>query len=667
MEKVHRVISLEQARNRTPNQLPYYAVDNPYAYEGANYPTCTLHDDPNDHHPWGEYCVDLLIPLTANECGSDKACVPAINWAMKLWDTFNMEKVEIVNEEGQCTTVAYWARYKNLMRIYFWLINTFTKSILFYKKCSSGFKRIHIESTYSICDSDIPLYPSLAAASLVEMGEIVGVTPLYEEFIALFKEQDNAQNFCQFIDKLAHDGLFEPLSGTTPYMDVEFAITSTQTDLGLMSPLAQQWEAKKKYYLGEIVLYNNCSYVLHTCDYGNYEKYEITGDLLKCVLSDTTDSYRIVDTVPDDIYNITWAREFNIPGMYTDDYRNYYSYTYQRCVLRETDENGFTKYSFIYPYYKGYFDMKTKLFNFDSSEGEHWVRMDSVLEGRKEDTSRDAEEFTGITESKLITLKRKVSSVDDLGEQLEFIINDDDDVAEMQYMLGITNEVIDYDEPNNPLLKHGHGDELTAIRYKSNDDDAEWQEITHEGGITPDDFDADSGIIEFTYYIGCDVDYTYTPPAGGTGEPTVTKTRIEYTGVKYVEEWTFHKDVKTFNYGGASVTYEYVYILPIYNDNYGAENLDIQNKKPIYSIVTYYWKQSKINEALITPVYKDEDILGLQNINTLEYDLTSKKYVNTINGYIPRGTAASFERHNILGEVKTFADLENYRNNFFQL
>ena len=67
------------------------------------------------------------------------------------------------------------------------------------------------------------------------------------------------------------------------------------------------------------------------------------------------------------------------------------------------------------------------------------------------------------------------------------------------------------------------------------------------------------------------------------------------------------------------------------------------------------------------PIYKDEDILGLQNINTLEYDLTSKKYVSTINGYIPRGTAASFERHNILGEVKTFADLENYRNNFFQL
>ena len=38
-----------------------------------------------------------------------------------------------------------------------------------------------------------------------------------------------------------------------------------------------------------------------------------------------------------------------------------------------------------------------------------------------------------------------------------------------------------------------------------------------------------------------------------------------------------------------------------------------------------------------------------------------------VDANIQRGTAASYERHNILGEIKTFDDLENYRNNFFEL
>lgn len=38
-----------------------------------------------------------------------------------------------------------------------------------------------------------------------------------------------------------------------------------------------------------------------------------------------------------------------------------------------------------------------------------------------------------------------------------------------------------------------------------------------------------------------------------------------------------------------------------------------------------------------------------------------------INGYIERGKYAAFERHNILGEVNTFQDLLNYKNNLFKL
>lgn len=682
MEKLHRIINLEQARNRTPNQLPYYLVD----YTNG-YPTCSYHDNPNDSNSWGGYCVDLLIPVNEFDCDGTDPCAPELDWIPQLYDTLQFEPVDIVttDEKGdECIIPGYWIRYKNLMKVYLWLTTIFNNSVLIYKKCGSNFKRVEdMELTYNICDSVFQLYPSFSSASSAPTGTIIGVTPLYSEFIGLFKDQTNVTSFCRFMDRLINEGLFEPLSGTTPYLDVEFSITSTQSDLGLATPLIQQWEPKKKYYLGEVVLYNNCSYVLRTCDNGDYEKYEITGDLLKNVLNDTTGSYNIVTSVPNDIYNITWAREFNVPGVFTDDYRNYYNYTYTRCVLQETDSNGLIKYSFIYPYYKGHFDIKTKRTTFDSGENEHWYRMDSVLE----DNVGDTETFTGMAESKLTTLKRKISSVDDFGNQLEFIVANFDSGStsgdtiwstsgdtsgstsgdtcdgEMYYMLGITNEVIDYDDENDPLLiKHGHGDELYSIRYK--DDTSGWYYITNDSGITSYDFCLEQGTIEFTYYIGCDIDYIYTPPVSGVGNPIVTKTRVPYTGVKYVEEWAFNKDTTTFDYAGKKMTCEYIHLESLNN---ASSNIDIVENTPTFSLVTYYGKQTKENDSLIAPIYKDEDLLGIQDINSLTYDLFSKKYISAINANIERGTAASFERHNILGEIKTFADLENYRNNFFNL
>ena len=53
----------------------------------------------------------------------------------------------------------------------------------------------------------------------------------------------------------------------------------------------------------------------------------------------------------------------------------------------------------------------------------------------------------------------------------------------------------------------------------------------------------------------------------------------------------------------------------------------------------------------------DESELGIQDI-TMDVD-----------AYIERNNnnTASCERHNILGEVNTFDDLANYRNNYFNL
>ena len=57
------------------------------------------------------------------------------------------------------------------------------------------------------------------------------------------------------------------------------------------------------------------------------------------------------------------------------------------------------------------------------------------------------------------------------------------------------------------------------------------------------------------------------------------------------------------------------------------------------------------------------------NINVFKNELLNgvQDYVGDIDVRMDRGMAASFERHNALGEINTMQDLEHYRNNFFDI
>ena len=74
--------------------------------------------------------------------------------------------------------------------------------------------------------------------------------------------------------------------------------------------------------------------------------------------------------------------------------------------------------------------------------------------------------------------------------------------------------------------------------------------------------------------------------------------------------------------------------------------------------VTYdsYTKWTGRKDVTRTPVFKQD---YLEGINT-------KPRVST-NVEIIRGNAAAFEKHLKMGEVNTLEDLENYRNNEFNL
>ena len=82
MDKCYKKINLEQAKNRTINNLEYYAIDR------ENH-TC---EEQNDKKSWGGYCVDILIPRISPE---EDACIPVLSWVEKLVDTLSLEYVVV--------------------------------------------------------------------------------------------------------------------------------------------------------------------------------------------------------------------------------------------------------------------------------------------------------------------------------------------------------------------------------------------------------------------------------------------------------------------------------------------------------------------------------------------------------------------------------------------
>jgi len=637
MDKIHKIINLEQAKNRTPNPIQHYVID----YEEH---TC----NPQDYDTFGGYCLDILVPKTA------EICVPLISWAHDLDDIYHFEEVEVTAfdilsenvvrpncEFGNCNpedvTIAYWVRYKNLMAMYHWLLNVFIPSISFYQKCTNGYKSIKVNDRKDIFKTDIEIFSELPTNDEFEPGTIIGVTSMYGEFISKFKSVETCKDFLLFMERLLSEGIFSPISGTTPYIDVELSITSNNTDLGIMSPVCEEWIPNKKYHLGDVVLYNGITYILGKCDETKYDKIELTGELLNSILEilkdESQDIYNVVTSssdIPEETFRLKVISYDNKP------------HVYKQCLLKQTTA-GIVTWYLVSPYDDGFYSRYSKTTKFTSETGKtNWTIY------RKNYNVSDSTSYTGITESKLISLKRKITSVDDFGEILPFIIKDNDPNnthGEIPYMSGITNE---------RLYEDGtfRADDLRIVSISpvNTDVPSSWTNITSDS-ITSDKFN-DSGFIKFIYTIGCELGNT--------------KLVRPYTGVEYVDVWKYTKQQMTVRIQGRNYTFDYILITPI-DSNEPINNLDITNKTPILSKISYHGAELKYLDYLLAPYIKEEELLGVQDINTVEYDMHTGKYVNTVNGYIKRGTAGALERHQILGEVKTFNDLENYRNNFFQI
>ena len=87
---------------------------------------------------------------------------------------------------------------------------------------------------------------------------------------------------------------------------------------------------------------------------------------------------------------------------------------------------------------------------------------------------------------------------------------------------------------------------------------------------------------------------------------------------------------------------------------YSFEGIDFVRKNYILCDDIRYKSDVYINNCTSDPIFRDEKLMAFKSQANEEYDVE-----------INRGTAAAFERHLQLSELKTWEDLETYRNGMF--
>ena len=101
--------------------------------------------------------------------------------------------------------------------------------------------------------------------------------------------------------------------------------------------------------------------------------------------------------------------------------------------------------------------------------------------------------------------------------------------------------------------------------------------------------------------------------------------------------------------------YKYPFISIAYEDSLNG-NIEKNGKNVILSKMTIYDENSKKEQENINlPFLPNSNLIGVEDL----YD--------NIMVEVDRGSSSAFERINILTEVNSIEDLENYRNNFFKI
>lgn len=161
----------------------------------------------------------------------------------------------------------------------------------------------------------------------------------------------------------------------------------------------------------------------------------------------------------------------------------------------------------------------------------------------------------------------------------------------------------------------------------------------------------ENNIIRFQYGLGVKLDGFIKPIYETTedGEKIITNSE-NLTGIHYDEAYIYSEQEGRERIEGE------VYRIKYKKINFGL-NVDNGSTSVILSTVRY--KSQNVwnaDTAVTLPTFRKDYLLGMSEFPTEDVDIV-----------IDRGLSHAFERHLMLCETNTFNDLQNYRNNYFNL
>lgn len=257
---------------------------------------------------------------------------------------------------------------------------------------------------------------------------------------------------------------------------------------------------------------------------------------------------------------------------------------------------------------------------------------DSDLSEEVNNLKKTNQIVTGISgESKLRTLRKRKKSYDDFGEEMPGICKPNQSKLDSHYEVGVIKNIQMF---NNKY----YGDTIVSMVEKDN-----------------------ATRIEITYVLGARLKTSGNSLILDETSPyDLNDASIEYgywdgEGVWYRETYDYYKGLYwDGTVDGSHKTYTYDFIdFSASETIYTFEGIDFPRKNYILcNDIRYNPKTS----STAFPIFYDEKSAIADEPIRESYDVV-----------IDRGSAAAFERHLMLGEVKTFNQLEILRNNYFNL
>ena len=241
--------------------------------------------------------------------------------------------------------------------------------------------------------------------------------------------------------------------------------------------------------------------------------------------------------------------------------------------------------------------------------------------------------LTGISgESKLQTLRKRKRSYDDNGNELPGIYNGTNELVS-PYQIGYIKNI-------QLLNDKAYGD--TIVSMTISEDKQEITIIYVIGGrlkFVINKFELD----ETSPYI--------------LSEDEIAEGDWDSEGMWYKETYPYIEDTIDFIINGEEKSCSYC-IIDFFSvmTTYSYKGIDFPRKNYILSTDIRYKSNSYLNNSESFFIYRDDKMGGISENLKEKYDVA-----------IDRGSAAAYEKHLVLTEVKTFQDLELLRNNMFNI